>query len=66
MLSNGQAFPSGRLRRAYAYGAQEIASPRLPKAFGHGVMEGTMALSEGGHGPAGHGVSIDFLIIVTL
>ena len=36
------------------------------KAFGHAVMEGTMTLSEGGHGPAEHGFAIDFLIVVTL
>ena len=28
-------------------------------------MEGTMAPSESGHGLTGHGVAIDFLIIIT-
>ncbi len=36
------------------------------KAFGHGVMEGMMALSQGGRGPAECGVAIVFLIVVTL
>ena len=36
------------------------------KAFGHAVMEGMMALSQGGRGPTERGFAIDFLIVVTL
>ena len=36
------------------------------KAFGHGVMEGMMALSQGRRGPAERGLAIDFLVVVTL
>ena len=35
------------------------------KSFGHAVMEGTMAQSEGRHGPAERGPATDFLIVVT-
>ena len=36
------------------------------KAFGHAVMEETMAQREGGRSPAERGVGIVVLIIVTL
>ena len=36
------------------------------KAFGHAVMEGMMALGQGGRGPTERGFAIDFLIVVTL
>ena len=36
------------------------------KAFGQGVMEGAMALSQGGRDPTERGFAIDFLIVVTL
>jgi len=36
------------------------------KAFGHAVMEGTMAQSDRGRGPAERGVGIVDLFIVTL
>ena len=36
------------------------------KAFVHAVMEGTIALSQDGRGPAECGVAIVFLIVVTL
>ena len=36
------------------------------KAFVHAVMEGKTTQSEGGRGPAGCGVAIVFLVIVTL
>ena len=42
------------------------AGPDRGEAFGHGVMEGIMALSLGGRGPAERGLAIDFLIVVTL
>jgi len=38
----------------------------ISKAFGHRVMEGTMAQSEAGRSPAERGVGIVVLIIVTL
>ena len=36
------------------------------KAFVHALMEGMMALSQGGRGPAERGLAIDFLVVVTL
>ncbi len=40
--------------------------PDAGKAFGHAVMEGTMARSEAGRSPAERGLGIVVLIIVTL
>ena len=40
-------------------------SGRPWKAFGHAVMEGTMAQSEGGRSPAERGVGIVVLVFVT-
>ena len=51
-----------RMRGDYS---ASVAVRDFVKAFGHSVMEGTMAPSEGGHGLTGHGVAIDFVIIIT-
>ena len=53
----------GRMRGDYS---ASVTVRDFVKAFGHAVMEGTMALSEGGNGPAERGVGIVVLIIVTL
>ena len=63
------ALYSKQKRFLRAYGTEQVTVQRIAhqtKAFGHAVMEGTMALSEGGNGPAECGAGIVVLIIVTL
>ena len=70
MRLNAPRFDVGRMRNDYASerrtATRDVSEGMSEKAFGHAVMEGTMTLSEGGHGPAEHGFAIDFLIVVTL